>query len=182
MIALSKMSQRVRGHRVRQLGSGGNQPFKPMPPTDQLRCLIQGRAIASRVEQGSTKRLEGAQGVLHRCLCVRDFGIAELIGILTCPAHNPVVGLDDRVRKRRTSWRLAPRNWPGFTPPRYVDFGVRTKLIHLFSKLCSNEAADGSRMTERDTNNRPGYLNVQSRRAKPRRLRASRRVRMTSMS
>ena len=110
MIALTDMRQGVSGHRVRQLGGSGNQPFKPLPSTPQLRRLIQGRAITSGVEQGGTKGFEGAQGVLHRRFSVSDLGIAELFGTLPCLADDPIVGLDHRVRKRRTPRDHADRD------------------------------------------------------------------------
>lgn len=110
MIALANMRQGVSGHRVRQLGGGGNQPFEPLPPTGQLCRLIQGCAIASGVQQSGSEGFESAQGILHRGLGVSDLGIAELLCALPCLAHDPVVRLDHRIGKRRTPCDRADRD------------------------------------------------------------------------
>ena len=101
-ITLANMGQWVCGHRVRQLGGGGDQPFEPTPPASQLCRLIQGRPIASGVQQGRPERFEGAQGVLHRRLCVGDFGVAQPLRALPGLADDPVMGLDHRVGNRGT--------------------------------------------------------------------------------
>jgi len=100
VIALANVGQRVSGHRVRQLGGGGDQPFEPIPTAGNLRRVIQGGPITLGIQQGRPEGFEGAQGVLYRCLCVGDLGVTKLLRTLPGLADDAVMGLDHRVGDR----------------------------------------------------------------------------------